>query len=332
MRILIVGGTRFVGRAIAEAALDSGHEVTLLHRGKTSPASLEDAEHLLVDRDSDGLADALAGRDFDATVDVCAYIPRQVSSLAEALDGRGGHHVYISTMSVYSDDQEVGFAEDGPLVRLADPTTEEVTGETYGGLKVLCEETAVDAYGKDGVALVRPTYVIGPHDPTGRFTWWVQRIAAGGPVLAPGPHAAPMQVIDARDQGEWCVRLAESAATGAFNSVSPTPPFGYGDLLDAAVRAVGPHGTELVWVDGDWLREHGENGQTLPLWSEGASENVMAADPTRALNSGLSPRPLTETIADTWDWMKQEQPSPAPGWGLSGDREAELLDLWSRRA
>jgi 2'-hydroxyisoflavone reductase len=331
MRILIVGGTRFVGRAISEAALESGHEVTLLHRGKTRPSTLEEAEHIIVDRDSDRLNDALAGRHFDATVDVCSYVPRQVTSLAAALGDRGGHHVYISTMSVFEDEQEFGFDEDGALVRLSDPTTEKITGETYGGLKVLCEEAAVAAYGKDNVALVRPTYVIGPHDPTGRFTWWVQRIAAGGRVLAPGPHDAPMQVIDARDQGEWCVRLAESKAAGPYNSVSPTPPFGFCDLLEAAVRAVGPHGTELVWVDGAWLREQGEDGQTLPLWTEGVSENVMASNPTRALNSGLSPRPLTETIADTWEWMKDEKPSAVPGWGLAPEREAELLELWEQQ-
>jgi 2'-hydroxyisoflavone reductase len=331
MRILIVGGTRFVGRAIAEAALAGDHEVAVLHRGKTMPTTLESAAHLLADRDSDGLPDALAGRTFDATIDVCAYVPRQVTELAEALDGRSGHHVYISTMSVYVDEQEFGFDESGPLAQLSDPTTEDVTGETYGGLKVLCEEAAVAAYGKDNVALVRPTYVIGPHDPTGRFTWWVRRIAAGGRVLAPGPHEAPMQIIDARDQGEWCVRLAESADAGPFNSVAPTPPFGFGDLLDTAVRAVGPRGTELVWVDGDWLREHGEDGQTMPLWTEGVSENVMAANPTRALNTGLSPRPLTETVADTWAWMKDADPAPVAGWGLSPEREAELLALWDAR-
>jgi nucleoside-diphosphate-sugar epimerase len=331
MRILIVGGTRFVGRAIAEAALAGGHDVTLLHRGKTMPQSLAEAEHILVDRDGDQLVDALAGRTFDATVDVCAYVPRQVTTLAAALDGRGGHQVFISTMSVYVDEQDFGFDESGRLATLSDPTTEDVTNETYGGLKVLCEQAAVAAYGDDAVALVRPTYVIGPHDPTGRFTWWVRRIADGGRVLAPGPHEAPMQVIDARDQGEWCVRLAESAATGPFNSVAPTPPFGFGHLLDAAVRAVGPHSAELVWVDGGWLREQGEDGQTLPLWTEGVSENVMAADPTRALNTGLSPRPLTETVADTLAWMKDENPAPAPGWGLSAEREAELLALWDAR-
>jgi 2'-hydroxyisoflavone reductase len=331
MRILIVGGTRFVGRAIAEAALARDHAVTLLHRGTTSPAGLDRAEHLLVDRDSDLLHDALHGREFDATIDVCAYVPRQVVSLAEALDGRGGHHVYISTISVYDDEQEAGFGEDGRLARVADPTTEEVTAETYGGLKVLCEQAASDAYGPDHVALVRPTYVIGPHDPTGRFTWWVRRIAAGGRVIAPGPYSAPMQVIDARDQGDWCVRLAESGGHGPFNSASPTPPFGFGDLLDATVRAVGPRDTELVWVDGDWLREQKENGQTLPLWTEGAAENTLAADPTRALNAGLSPRPLTETISDTWDWMRADDPQPSPGWGLEPEREAALLDLWQSR-
>jgi 2'-hydroxyisoflavone reductase len=331
MRILIVGGTRFVGRAIAEAAVASGHEVTLLHRGKTMPDSLADAEHVLVDRDSDRLGDALAGRAFDATVDVCSYVPRQVDTLARALDGRGGHHVYISTMSVYVDEQDFGFDEGGTLATLDDPTTEDVTNQTYGGLKALCEQAAVAAYGEDGVALVRPTYVVGPHDPTGRFTWWVRRIADGGQVLAPGPYEAPMQVIDARDQGEWCVRLAERSASGPFNSVAPTPPYGFGDLLDAAVRAVGPRGTELVWVDGGWLREQGEDGQTLPLWTEGVSENVMAADPTRALNTGLSPRPLTETVADTLKWIKDEDPQPVAGWGVSPEREAALLESWAAR-
>jgi 2'-hydroxyisoflavone reductase len=331
MRILIVGGTRFVGRAIAEAALASGHEVSLLHRGTTMPSALEAAEHLLVDRDGDALRETLAARHFDATVDVCAYVPRQVTALAEALDGRGGHHVYISTVSVYADQQEPGFGEDGPLVQLSDPTTEQVTAQTYGGLKALCELAAVDAYGTDNVAVVRPTYVVGPHDPTGRFTWWVRRIAAGGRVLAPGPYIAPMQVIDARDQGEWCVRLAESAASGPFSSASPTPPFGFGDLLDATVRAVGSDDAELVWVDGGWLKEQGEDGQTLPLWTEGAPDNVLAADPTRALNTGLSPRPLIDTIADTWAWIRAEEPVPVPGWGLSVDREQELLTLWSAR-
>ncbi len=326
MRILFIGGTRFVGRAIAEAARDHDHEVTLLHRGHTRPAGLESVEHLQADRDGD--LSVLAGRSFDATIDVCAYVPRQVGHLAEALDGRGGHHVFISTMSVYADTDAPGLTEDGTLVSLDDPETEEVTAQSYGGLKVLCEREAASSYG-DALTVVRPTYVIGPHDHTGRFTWWVRRIARGGAVLAAGPYDAPMQVIDARDQAEWTVKLAEDGTSGTFNSISPTPPFGFGDLLDAAVRAVGPSGTELVWPDPAWLKDQGETYQSLPLWTEGEHEWTLAGDPTRAFASGLSPRPLTETISDTWSWIQEEQPPLVPGWGLSEEREAELLAAWT---
>ncbi len=328
MRILFIGGTRFVGRAIAEAALDRDHEVTLLHRGNLRPPGLEHAEHLQADRDGD--LSVLSGRSFDATVDVCAYVPRQVSQLAEALDGRGGHHVFISTMSVYADTVEPGLTEDGTLVALDDPETEEVTGETYGGLKVLCEQQAASAYG-DALTVVRPTYVIGPQDHTGRFTWWVRRIAHGGDVLTAGPYDAPMQVIDARDQAEWTVKLTEDGTPGTFNSISPTPPFGFGDLLDATVRAIGPSGTNLVWPDPTWLKEQGETYQTMPLWTEGEREWTLAADPTRAFAAGLSPRPLAETISDTWKWIQDEQPPLVPGWGVSEDREAELLAAWAAR-
>ena len=331
MRILFIGGTRFVGRAMAETALDRGHDVTLLHRGQTRPTGdiFDDAEHLQADRDGD--LSVLAGREYDATVDVCAYVPGQVDRLAEALDGRGGHHVFVSTMSVFADTEGPGLVEDGQLVSLEDPTTTEVTAETYGGLKVLCEKHAASAYG-DALTVIRPTYVIGPHDHTGRFTWWVRRIARGGQVLAPGPHDAPMQVIDARDQAEWAITLAENGTGGIFNSTSPAPPFGFGDLLEAAVRAVGPHDTELVWVDdAAWLKDQGESYQSLPLWTEGELEWTLAADPTRALTSGLSPRPLTETISDTWTWIKDEQPPMVPGWGISEASEAALLAAWSAR-
>lgn len=326
MRILFIGGTRFVGRAIAESALKRDHEVTLLHRGRTNSPALASAEHLRADRDDD--LSVLAGREFDATIDVCAYVPRQVRELAEALSGRGGHHVFISTMSVYADTDAPGLTEASPLVELDDPTTEEVTSETYGGLKALCERQASSSYGDDALTIVRPTYVIGPHDHTGRFTWWARRIARGGDVLAPGPYDAPIQIIDARDLAEWTLDLAEKRVGGAYNAVSPTPPFGFGDLLHAAVRAVGPAGTGLTWVDPSWLSDRGETCQSLPLWTEGEHEWTLAADPAKASAAGLSPRPLTETISDTWEWIKAEQPPMVSGWGISAAREAELLTAW----
>jgi len=329
MRILFVGGTRFVGRAMAESAILAGHDITLLHRGHSDDPAFTGVEQLSADRNED--LSVLEGRDFDATLDVCAYFPRHVTSLAAALGERGGHHVLISTMSVYDDTDKPGLTESAELVRLADSSTEEVTGETYGGLKVLCEEAAQSAYDDDALTIVRPTYVIGPHDHTGRFTWWVRRIARGGEVLAPGPADAPIQVIDARDQATWVVALTEQRTPGVFNSVSPTPPFGFGDLLDATVRAIAPSDTQLTWVDSAWLAQQGEGHQSLPLWTEGKHEYVLAADPAHSLAAGLSPRPLAQTVQDTWDWIQQSQPPLVQGWGVSADREHELLTMWNSR-
>ncbi len=314
---------------MAEAAIERGHDVTLLHRGVTEDPAFAGVEQLRADRDGD--LSVLSGREFDTTIDVCAYVPRQVHALADALGGRGGHHVFISTMSVYTDPDSAGLDEDSPLQQLKDPTTEEVTGETYGGLKVLCEREAKDAYGDDHLTVVRPTYVIGPRDHTGRFTWWVRRIARGGEVLAPGPADSPIQVIDARDQADWTVALAEKQQAGYYNSASPTPPFGFGDLLEATSRAVGPNDAQLTWVDAAWLVEQGETQQSLPLWTEGAHEWALASNPTKAIASGLSPRPLTETVADTWQWIQDEQPPLVPGWGISEERESSLLAAWTAR-
>src|SRR6478609_5485624 len=321
MRMLFIGGTRFVGRGMAEAALDAGHEVTVLHRGKTAADELADAEHLLADRDGD--LSVLTDREFDATVDVCAYLPRQVESLHKALGDRGGHHVYISTVSVYADTDQPGFDEDSPLVEPPDPSVDTVTNETYGGRKVLCERAAVAAYGEENVTIVRPTYVVGPNDYTFRFPWWVRRIAAGGEVLAPGPRPSPMQLVDARDQGAWTVKLAETRTPGAFNGIGTGLPFGFEDLLDATVEAVGPEGTTLSWVDGLWLAEQGVTGVQLPLWNEGQDEWTLAGSNARALATGLTPRPLTETIVDTLAWIESSGAEPAGDAGLSAEREAE---------
>lgn len=332
MRILIVGGTQFVGRAIAEAALGNGHDVTLLHRGKNEAdfSAGSAVEHIHMDRNAD--LSALDGHIFDATIDVCAYVPRQVDSLAEALDGHGGHHVLISTMSVFADPNGPGLTEDGQLTRLSNQESEEVTGETYGGLKAQCEKAAATAYDKDALTILRPTYVIGPHDYSGRFTWWVRRIARGGVVLAPGPHDSPFQLVDARDLAAFTVKLVEEYKAGAFNAVTPTPPFGFGDLLDATVRAVGPADTRLEWVDPEWLSEQGDNYQSMPLWTQGDREWILAADPTKAATAGLNPRSLTHTISDTWDWIRHEQPPMVTGWGISDEREQELLKAWEARA
>jgi 2'-hydroxyisoflavone reductase len=328
MRILVVGGTRFVGRQIVESALADGHEVTVLHRGITGPDLFPGAEHLLGNRFTDlGL---LAGREWDATIDVCAYFPRAVDELATALDGRGGQHVFISTVSVYAPPPGPGLTEDAQLAELDDPGTEVVTGETYGGLKVLCERAAARAYGSD-LLVIRPTYVVGPHDYTWRFPAWVRRIAAGGEVLCPGPADIPMQVIDARDQADFVVHLLKEGRGGTFHTASPEPPFSLGDLLTATAEVVAPAGTSLTWVDPVFLAAEGLDDAAFPFWAPGEADfDVLAADPSAALAAGLRPRPLAETIADTAAWVREAADQAPPGRGLDPDREADLIRRGSR--
>jgi 2'-hydroxyisoflavone reductase len=328
MRILIIGGTVFVGRHIAEAAIAAGHDVTLFHRGRTGADLFPSATHLTGDR-NENLTGLSTGR-WDATIDVCAYFPRQVRSLADALGGRGGQYLFISSTSAYRSSVPPGFTEDAPLAELDDPASEEFTDQTYGGLKVACERAAIEMFGgTDGATVVRPTYVIGPYDATYRFTWWVERIARGGTVLAPGDAADPIQVIDARDLGSWIVSLVERSVTGVFHAVSPPPPFGFGDLLEAIAAEVAPWGTRLTWIDPDFLMEFGETTESIPLWPGGDSErDINRADPARAYAAGLAPRPIRQSIAEIHAAELAAPAKPPAGVRLSAEREAKLLAAW----
>ena len=331
MRILIMGGTRFVGRHITQAAVDGGHDVTLFHRGQTGPDLFPAAGQLRGDRNSEGDLAALRGGQWDATVDVNAYLPGQVRALAGALGGRGGHQLFISTTSVYRTPVASGFGENAPLIELAEPIVEKFTLEDYGGLKVACERAVLELHGL-GSTVIRPTYVIGPHDYSGRFTWWVNRIARGGEVLAPGDADDPIQVIDARDMASWAVSLLENSVAGIFHAVSPPPPFGFGQLLEAIAARVAPPGTTLTWVGKDYLLASGLDDAALPLWPGGDSESeINAASPAAALAAGLAPRPLSQSI-DEIRAAEQHSPAASPdGVGLAPEREAELLAGWARR-
>jgi len=324
MRILFIGGTSFVGRAMATAATDAGHDVTLLHRGRAGADLFPDATHIHTDRNGD--LSVLAAGEWDATIDVCAYVPRQVESVASALNGRGGHHIFVSTVSVYRDPDGPGADETATLWDPAPGDVEDVTGETYGPLKVACEQAAQKTYG-DRLTIVRPTYVVGPHDPTGRFTWWVARASRGGQVLAPGPSAAPFQLIDARDLGAWTVSMAERKQQGVYTAAQPGTTFE--DVLTTTLAAT-KGGGEPVWVDGGWLAKQGVDGRQLPMWSEGSAEWGLAMSTDRAMSAGLTHRPLAETVRDTMAWMRTtgEDRVLRSGWGLAADREAELLRSW----
>ncbi|MFJ9690786.1 NAD-dependent epimerase/dehydratase family protein [Kitasatospora sp. NPDC101183] len=323
MRILIIGGTRFVGLHFARAALAAGHDVTVLHRGKTGADLLPEATHLIADRDAD--LSVLRGGSWDATVDVCAYFPRQVRELAAALDpGAAGRYLLVSTMGVYAVPDAPGFTEDSPLLPADGPEADAVSPATYGTLKVQCERTALEAFGPETL-LIRPTYVIGPDDYTHRFDHWVQRLARGGEVLAPGLPEAPVQVVDARDLATWTLALLEGGASGAYHAAATPPPFGMRDLLDTIASAVAPPGTTLTWVDDEFLLSAGLTGRTLPLWSpDPLLRATSTADPAAAIATGLRLRPVADTARD----IPAFEPLPE---ALTPAREAELLAAWHRQ-
>jgi 2'-hydroxyisoflavone reductase len=308
---------------MADAALEAGHDVTLLHRHETSEHP--GATHLLADRDGD--LSVLDGAAFDATIDVCAYVPAQVRRLHDALRDRGGHHVFVSTVSVYQEPDGPGADEDSPLLAPAPEDATEVTNETYGPMKVTCENVATELYGDSGLTIIRPTYIVGPRDMTARYPWWPLRAARGGPMIMPGPAEAPMQCIDARDLGAWTVRLAEQRVSGTFTAARPHTTFGA--FLDETVGAI-ESDARLVPVDGDWLVERGVDGLQLPLWTEGGPEWSLAMGTARAEDAGLKHRPFAETVRDTLAWA-QANPDLATNehWGMPAEREQELLDAWN---
>jgi 2'-hydroxyisoflavone reductase len=342
MKILVVGGTQFVGRHIVTTLLADGDDVTLFHRGSAHPELFPDAEHRLGDRNSD--LSALATGRWDATIDTSAYFPRQVRNLAEALGGRGGRYVHISSVSAYAEPLVEGFDEDAPLAVLDDPTTEVVDAETYGGLKALCERASHEWFGLTAgraipsesatsqmsgvpVSIVRPTYVVGPYDHTRRFTWWVERAAQGGAVLAPGPKENPLQVIDARDLARFVVLLAHGEAGGTFHVVSPEPPFSFEEFLTTVLREVGPRGTELVWVPAEVLAKEGVTPAELPLWAGVGPGGGLAASPARAIAAGLRVRPLAQTVREVHEHELTEPFIGGARVGLAPARERELLAL-----
>jgi 2'-hydroxyisoflavone reductase len=331
MRILVVGGTRFVGRHLVAAAVAAGHQVTVLHRG-VDCSGAPGAQHLHADRD--GHLAVLAGRSWDATVDVCAYWPRQVTHLADALGERGGRHALISTVSVYADATEPGLDEQAPLVAPLglDGDAPPITVASYGGLKVGCEQVAQQRYG-GGLLIVRPTYVVGPHDPTGRFPYWVDRIARGGTVLAPGNPDVPMQHIDARDLAVFLITLLEAGDEGTFHTVTPPPPHSMGDLLAELRDALAPPGTTLEWVPSAWLAEQGVTPVELPLWTgSDEPEWTLAMGPDRAIAAGLRARPVSDTARDTLAWLAEPSSRGVgrAGW-LPPHRESALLSAWASR-
>lgn len=334
MRVLVLGGTRFLGRAVVAASLARGHEATLFNRGQTSPELFPEAERLRGDRD--GGLEALRGREWDAVIDPSGFVPRVVRDSTELLRDSVGRYIFVSSISVYQT-RPPGFDEDAPVIELEDPSIEDFRSspEAYGGLKALCERVVADAF-PESHANVRAGLIVGPHDPTGRFTYWPLRLARGGTVLAPGSPSRRVQFVDVRDLGEWMVGVAEKGTYGTFNATGPDPPVTMGELLDACGEAGGAE-SELVWVDEAFLVEHDVGmWMELPLWLSESERWFLDANVSRAVAAGLRFRALDETVRDTLSWARQAGvPLVTPGElgpaGMDPRREAELLDAWRRR-
>lgn len=321
MDILLLGGPRFLGRALIEAALAGGHQVTMFNRGRTNPYLFPSVERVQGDRS--GSLDALAGRRWDVVIDTCGYVPRIVRRSAEVLTPNVGRYIFISSISVYREPISPGAAEDAPLAVLADETVEDVTGETYGALKALCEGAVQQVYG-ERTLVIRPGLIVGPHDPTNRFTYWVTRIADGGDVLAPDDRSAPVQVIDVRDLAEWTLRMAEARAGGVFNATGPAQPLTLEETLLACKAAAGSD-ANLVWVDPPLVLAAGVQPWTeLPLWAPG-EEALNQVSIAAARTAGLTFRPLRQTIADTLAWARTQEPPAVGSAGLAREKEAEVL-------
>jgi 2'-hydroxyisoflavone reductase len=318
MKLLMLGGTKFLGRHTVEAALDAGHQVTTFTRGLTNPELFPEAEHLHGDRDG-GLA-ALAGRTWDGVVDTSGYVPRVVRQSAELLRDAAKRYVFVSSISVYADLSNP-VDEASPVAQLEDAATEDVT-EHYGALKAACERVVAELY-RDRSARVRAGLIVGPHDPTDRFTYWPRRLAAGGAVLGPGDPAAAVQFVDARDLAAWLVQLALVGPGGTFNATGPAEPLRFDELLERA-RAVIGSDAHVVWTDEQRVLDAGVRAWTeLPLWLPGHDyAGIAQADIIRALDAGLRFRPLEETVLDTLAW---DRTVPGERTTLSRRKEREIL-------
>lgn len=333
MDLLVIGGSRFLGRHLVEAALARDDRVTVFNRGQSAPAP---AGVTALQGDRQGDLSVLDTGRWDAVVDNCGYLPRDVARMAATLAGRADRYVFVSSVSAYAS-AALPTPEDAPLGTIDDPDTAVVDGSSYGPLKALCEAAATQAFGASRTILVRPGLIVGPHDPTGRFTWWPARLARaaadGQPVLAPGTPQRPLQFIDVRDLANWLLRLVDAGVAGAFNAVAPPGFTTCGGLLQACADAVGLT-PMLAWVsDAHLLAQGVQPWMDLPLWlpAEGPDAAGHAAFmdvPTaRAQASGLVCRPLADTVRDTLAWWRAlpAERQVFGNTGLAPERETAVL-------
>ena len=327
MRILIIGGTRFLGRHLVESALARRHEVTLFNRGQTNPDLFPELETLIGDREKD--VNRLKDRIWDVVIDVAGYLPRIVRLSAEVLEPNVRRYVFISSISVYENLRKIGIDESYPVGKITDETTEEITGETYGPLKALCEQVVQEIYGARAL-IIRPGLIVGPHDPTDRFTYWPVRVARGGDVLAPQKPEALTQIIDVRDLSDFIIKLIEDSTWGVYNATGPDYELTIGRLLEVSKQVSGSD-ANFKWASVDFLNQNKvEAWSDMPAWIPDDEEGLGAAriDISKAVRAGLKFRSLEETVRDTLEWAKKLPADHVWRAGLTAEREAEVLAAW----
>ena len=337
LRILILGGTGFIGPYQVRYALSRGHKVTTFNRGKTHPGELPgEVEQLIGDRN--GQLEALKDRQWDVVIDNPTTLPAWVRDAAQILKGNVDRYVFISTISVYADTSK-GVDETAPLAKYdgADPFKETLEAmrasgyKTYGPLKALSEQET-EKWFPGKVLIIRPGLIVGPRDETDRFTYWPVRIDRGGDVLAPGMSNDPVQFIDARDLAEWTIRMVENRETGTYNATGPAKSLGIGGMLDGIKRALNAN-AKFTWVPADFLKQQKvEAWSDMPVWT-GEESGMARASISRALAEGLTFRPLADTARDTLAWFQSQPPDRQAKMkaGLSPEREAEVLAVWHKK-
>ena len=325
MNVLVIGGTSFLGPHLVDALIGRGHRVTTFNRGRNPSPPHPQIERVVGDRALD--MGRLAGRRFDAVIDTCGYFPRVVGLTLDVLASEVDSYAFVSTISVYGESLDEPRDETCPVATAADPTLEEITAQSYGPLKALCESTVRTRM--DGRAFViRPGLIVGPLDPTDRFTYWPHRAALGGEMLVPGERDHNISFIDARDLASFIVGGVERRLTGTFNASGDTAATKMGDLIDACVRAAGDVATP-TWVDEAFVKANEiEPWSELPAWIPAGEDSLMWASSARAVREGLTYRPLDETVRATLDFTRAKGLDRKLKSGLSSERESDLLRRW----
>ncbi len=325
MKVLIIGGTLFLGRYLVEQALKNKHQVTIFHRGKTNPGLFADVEEIMGDRNQDLYL--LADRQWDLVIDTCGYTPETVHISADYFKDKAKKYVFISTISVYADFKTVGIDENYPVGVLENPADRELNGATYGPLKALCEAEVVKSFA-DKALIVRPGLIVGPWDPSDRFTYWIKRVHEGGKILAPLPQNKPIQFIEAKDLAEWVIQAGQSNTTGTFNLTGPDYCLTMGEFLNQCKQSINPQ-AEFVWVEQDLILENEIQPWTeLTLWVPEAEE--YAGDSSisikKALQRNLTFTPLAQTIEKTYHYYLILPETYKYRAGLDSLKEAEFLE------